>query len=207
MEIIASKTAELMTSPEQIDSEISSKKDAHNQNHPSTLWFGAYHSSICSIDLLCSPPSWRTGLLYTFTPSTGSCLNRVNLPLSFLWENSPSRSEKLQENRQSQMGEVESNFVDICWWYTYLEQLNNQFLMDVWFKQPFPHVKIWNHPTETTIYKQMFQVPGVYSIHIIENEWFDFWDILMLKSLRLVPYSWTFFVKCLPNLKKFKLSL
>ena len=69
------------------------------------------------------------------------------------------------------------------------------------FKQPFPHLKIWNHPTETTIYKQMFQVPGVYSIHIIENEWFDFWDILMLKSLRLAPYSWTFFVKCLPNLK------
>ena len=73
--------------------------------------------------------------------------------------------------------------------------------MDVCLNNHFSHVKIWNHPTETTIYKQMFQVPGVYSIHIIENEWFDFWDILMLKSLRLVPYSWTFFVKCLPNLK------
>ncbi len=24
------------------------------------------------------------------------------------------------------------------------------------------YVKVWNHPTETTIYKQMFQVPGIY---------------------------------------------
>ena len=23
------------------------------------------------------------------------------------------------------------------------------------------YVKVWNHPTETTIYKQMFQVPGI----------------------------------------------
>ena len=27
-------------------------------------------------------------------------------------------------------------------------------------KQPFFNVKNWNHPIETTIYKQMFQVPG-----------------------------------------------
>lgn len=32
-------------------------------------------------------------------------------------------------------------------------------------------------------------------------EWFDFWDIPMVNSLRQVPYSWTCFVKCLANLK------
>ena len=28
-------------------------------------------------------------------------------------------------------------------------------------KQQFFYVMIWNHPIETTIYKQMFQVPGI----------------------------------------------
>ena len=28
-------------------------------------------------------------------------------------------------------------------------------------KQPFFYVMIWNHPIETTIYKWMFQVPGI----------------------------------------------
>ena len=28
-------------------------------------------------------------------------------------------------------------------------------------KQPFPNIKIWNHPIETIIYKWLFGVPGV----------------------------------------------
>ena len=36
---------------------------------------------------------------------------------------------------------------------------NNHLQMDVWWNN-HSHVKVWNHPIETTIYKQMFQVPG-----------------------------------------------
>ncbi len=38
------------------------------------------------------------------------------------------------------------------------------------------YVKVWNHPIETTIYKWLFGVPGIY--HIVP--WFfqvDFWCI------------------------------
>ena len=129
---------------------------------------GAYHSSISSIDLLCSPPSWRTGLLYAFTSSTGSCLNPMNLPLSFLEKTPSADPKKCRKSTESNGGKVESS----CWYMLmiYIHTWNNwrtQFLNGWLFKQPFPMVKIWNHPTETTIYKQMFQVPGVYSIHII----------------------------------------
>ena len=37
---------------------------------------------------------------------------------------------------------------------------NNQFKMDVWWFPTISYIKIWNNPIETTIYKQMFQVPG-----------------------------------------------
>ena len=39
--------------------------------------------------------------------------------------------------------------------------LNNQFFMDVWFFPTISQVKVWNHPTETTILKWMFRVPGI----------------------------------------------
>ena len=36
------------------------------------------------------------------------------------------------------------------------------------------HVKIWNHPSETTILKWMFQVPGNYPCGIVWNVWIWF---------------------------------
>ena len=38
--------------------------------------------------------------------------------------------------------------------------LNNLFLMDGNGETTIFHVKIWNHPIETTIYEWMFQVPA-----------------------------------------------
>ena len=35
------------------------------------------------------------------------------------------------------------------------------------------YVKVWNHPTETTIYKQMFQVPG--SNETCKQNFLKFW--------------------------------
>ena len=38
--------------------------------------------------------------------------------------------------------------------------LHNQFKVDVWFFPTISFVKIWNHVTETTIYKWLFGVPN-----------------------------------------------
>ena len=62
--------------------------------------------------------------------------------------------------------------------------LNNHLDLEPWtstlkwlemVNQPFFHVKIWNHPTETTVYKWMLQVPWTHisqeMIGYIPNIW------------------------------------
>ena len=54
------------------------------------------------------------------------------------------------------------NFQGVVWYLKYCLELQTTIFVDgCLVKQPFFHVKIWNHPIETTIKNYLFQVPGV----------------------------------------------
>ena len=55
------------------------------------------------------------------------------------------------------------------WKLIYSWYPKQQFLNGCLVKQKF-YVMIWNHPMETTIYKQMFQVPG-WNLMVGSDEW------------------------------------
>ena len=48
---------------------------------------------------------------------------------------------------------------------------NKQFKMDVWWFPTISNVKVGNHPIETTTYKWLFGVPGLYDDDITIYTW------------------------------------
>ena len=66
--------------------------------------------------------------------------------------------------------------------------------MNLWWNDHFPFVKVWNHPTEKTISKWMFEVPG--STYILDASYNARCSVILVSWSCCTYLHWMYICRC-----------